>query len=109
MSSSPLPIDEVLPELIAALRAGPAAVLIAPTGAGETRRGPRVRRGGGVGGGGAVRNVGAAADRGAGRGAPHDCRGDRRGGVDVRPRGGVPDPLRAPGGAGDEDPGGDRG
>jgi len=35
-----LPIDEVLPELTAALRQGPAAVLIAPTGAGKTTRVP---------------------------------------------------------------------
>jgi ATP-dependent helicase HrpB len=37
---SPLPIDEVLPELIAALRSSPSAVLIAPTGAGKTTRVP---------------------------------------------------------------------
>ena len=37
---APLPIDEVLPELIAALRQGSAAVLIAPTGAGKTTRVP---------------------------------------------------------------------
>src|SRR6185295_6065886 len=36
----PLPIDDVLPELIAALQAGPAAVLVAPTGAGKTTRVP---------------------------------------------------------------------
>ncbi len=36
----PLPIDEVLPGLIAALRGGSAAVLIAPTGAGKTTRVP---------------------------------------------------------------------
>ncbi|HEY3571394.1 MAG TPA: ATP-dependent helicase HrpB [Thermoanaerobaculia bacterium] len=36
----PLPIDEVLPALITALREGPAAVLIAPTGAGKTTRVP---------------------------------------------------------------------
>jgi ATP-dependent helicase HrpB len=35
-----LPIDEVLPGLVAALRDGPAAVLIAPTGAGKTTRVP---------------------------------------------------------------------
>src|SRR5258707_976387 len=40
MPPSPLPIDEVLPELIASLRAGPSAVLIAPTGAGKTTRVP---------------------------------------------------------------------
>lgn len=37
---SPLPIDDVLPELVAALRAGPAAVLQAPPGAGKTTRVP---------------------------------------------------------------------
>ena len=37
---APLPIDGVLPELIASLREGPAAVLIAPTGAGKTTRVP---------------------------------------------------------------------
>ncbi|MFY9824232.1 MAG: ATP-dependent helicase HrpB [Thermoanaerobaculia bacterium] len=37
---SPLPIDEVLPPLLAALREGPAAVLVAPTGAGKTTRVP---------------------------------------------------------------------
>jgi ATP-dependent helicase HrpB len=36
----PLPIDEVLPELTNALRAGPSAVLVAPTGAGKTTRVP---------------------------------------------------------------------
>jgi ATP-dependent helicase HrpB len=36
----PLPIDEVLPALIAALREGSSAVLIAPTGAGKTTRVP---------------------------------------------------------------------
>lgn len=37
---SPLPIDDVLPELAGALRAGPSAVLVAPTGAGKTTRVP---------------------------------------------------------------------
>ncbi|MBK7878385.1 MAG: DEAD/DEAH box helicase [Planctomycetes bacterium] len=36
----PLPIDVVLPELLAALRANPCAVLRAPTGAGKTTRVP---------------------------------------------------------------------
>ena len=36
----PLPIDPVLPELVAALRRGPNAVLRAPTGAGKTTRVP---------------------------------------------------------------------
>jgi ATP-dependent helicase HrpB len=37
---TPLPIDLVLPELLAALRESPAAILIAPTGAGKTTRVP---------------------------------------------------------------------
>jgi ATP-dependent helicase HrpB len=40
MPSNPLPIDAVLPELVAALRANPSAVLKAPTGAGKTTRVP---------------------------------------------------------------------
>lgn len=35
---APLPIDTILPELLAALRASPSAVLIAPPGAGKTTR-----------------------------------------------------------------------
>jgi ATP-dependent RNA helicase HrpB len=42
MDSSPLPIDAVLPELTAALRANNAAVLVAPPGAGKTTRVPLV-------------------------------------------------------------------
>jgi ATP-dependent helicase HrpB len=38
----PLPIDDALPELAAALRAGNAAVLVAPPGAGKTTRVPLV-------------------------------------------------------------------
>jgi ATP-dependent helicase HrpB len=51
MSPSPLPIDEVLPELIAALRAESSAVLIAPTGAGKTTRVPPALLSAGIGGG----------------------------------------------------------
>jgi ATP-dependent helicase HrpB len=40
MSSLPLPIDAVLPELVAALRSNACAVLRAPTGAGKTTRVP---------------------------------------------------------------------
>ena len=40
MPLAPLPIDAVLPELVAALRRGPCAVLRAPTGAGKTTRVP---------------------------------------------------------------------
>jgi ATP-dependent helicase HrpB len=39
---SPLPIDEALPALTAALRASNAAVLVAPPGAGKTTRVPLV-------------------------------------------------------------------
>src|SRR5690242_10496815 len=39
---SPLPIDEALPGLTAALRDNPAAVLVAPPGAGKTTRVPLV-------------------------------------------------------------------
>ncbi len=42
MDYSPLPIDAALPELSAALRAGNAAVLVAPPGAGKTTRVPLV-------------------------------------------------------------------
>ena len=48
---APLPIDDVLPELIAALRQGSAAVLIAPTGAGKTTRVPPALLASGIGGG----------------------------------------------------------
>jgi ATP-dependent helicase HrpB len=48
---APLPIDEVLPELIAALREGSAVVLIAPTGAGKTTRVPPALLASGIGGG----------------------------------------------------------
>jgi ATP-dependent helicase HrpB len=40
MAFAPLPIDAVLPELVAALRAHPCVVLRAPTGAGKTTRVP---------------------------------------------------------------------
>jgi ATP-dependent helicase HrpB len=46
---SQLPIDEVLPALIAALREGSAAVLIAPTGAGKTTRVPPALLAAGIG------------------------------------------------------------
>ena len=42
MDYSPLPIDAALPDLSAALRAGNAAVLVAPPGAGKTTRVPLV-------------------------------------------------------------------
>lgn len=42
MSFPSLPIDAALPELTAALRAGNAAVLVAPPGAGKTTRVPLV-------------------------------------------------------------------
>src|SRR5215208_3004609 len=40
MARAPLPVDEVLPSLIAAVRSGGAAVLVAPPGAGKTTRVP---------------------------------------------------------------------
>src|SRR4051812_8078645 len=51
---APLPIDEALPALIAALREGPAAVLIAPTGAGKTTRVPPALLASGIGGDGQI-------------------------------------------------------
>jgi ATP-dependent helicase HrpB len=48
---TPLPIDEVLPGLLAALRRGPSAVLVAPTGAGKTTRVPPALLAAGIGGG----------------------------------------------------------
>lgn len=42
MARSTLPIDEVLPEVVAHLRAGPNLVLLAPPGAGKTTRLPQV-------------------------------------------------------------------
>src|SRR5580704_14590695 len=45
MDFSPLPIDPVLPQLTAALRARNAAVLVAPPGAGKTTRAPLVLAG----------------------------------------------------------------
>ncbi len=42
MDNSPLPIDSALPDLTARLRAGNAAVLVAPPGAGKTTRVPLV-------------------------------------------------------------------
>ena len=38
MTGPPLPIDEILPELLAALDGVPHALLIAPPGAGKTSR-----------------------------------------------------------------------
>ncbi len=48
----PLPIDEVLPRLSAALQEGNTAVLVAPTGAGKTTRVPPALLAAGIGGGG---------------------------------------------------------
>lgn len=50
----PLPIDAVLPELVAALRAHPCAVLQAPTGAGKTTRVPPALLDAGLAGSGTV-------------------------------------------------------
>jgi ATP-dependent helicase HrpB len=46
-----LPIDDILPELTALLAEGPAAVLLAPTGAGKTTRVPPSLLAAGIGGG----------------------------------------------------------
>jgi ATP-dependent helicase HrpB len=54
VSRAALPIDAVLPELMAALRAGPAAVLRAPTGAGKTTRVPPALLDAGLAGGGRI-------------------------------------------------------
>lgn len=51
---SPLPIDEVLPQLLAALRESPSVVLKAPTGAGKTTRVPPAVLDAGLAGNGAV-------------------------------------------------------
>ncbi len=51
---APLPIDAVLPELVAALRDHPCAVLRAPTGAGKTTRVPPALLDAGLAGSGAV-------------------------------------------------------
>ncbi len=50
----PLPIDEALPRLLAALQAGRSAVLVAPTGAGKTTRVPPALLAAGIGGGGRI-------------------------------------------------------
>ena len=54
MPVAPLPIDAILPALVAALRAGPSAVLRAPTGVGKTTRVPPAILDAGLAGGGAV-------------------------------------------------------
>jgi ATP-dependent helicase HrpB len=91
----PLPIDAVLPELIAALGGSRSAVLRAPTGAGKTTRVPPALLDAGLAGGGAVvmlepRRIAAraaarrmAAERGAelGGGVGFQVRFDRRAGV----------------------------
>ncbi len=94
---SPLPIDPVLPRLVAALRAGPAAVLVAPPGAGKTTRVPPALAAAGIGGGQIVvlepRRVAAraaarriAAERGweVGREVGYQVRFERRAGPDTR-------------------------
>src|SRR5829696_6000567 len=54
VNGAPLPIDPVLPELVAALRASPCAVLRAPTGAGKTTRVPPALLDSGLAGAGRV-------------------------------------------------------
>ncbi len=51
---APLPIDSLLPELVAALRGAPAVVLEAPTGAGKTTRAPLALLEAGLAGGGEI-------------------------------------------------------
>ena len=68
---SPLPIDEALPALTAALRAANAAVLVAPPGAGKTTRVPLVLARRAVGDRTEDPRAGAAPDRGARRRRPH--------------------------------------
>ncbi|WP_242347041.1 ATP-dependent helicase HrpB [Anaeromyxobacter terrae] len=50
----PLPIDDILPDAVAALRAGPSLVIEAPPGAGKTTRVPPAIHAAGVAGGGEV-------------------------------------------------------
>jgi ATP-dependent helicase HrpB len=50
----PLPIDPLLPEVVAALRASPAVVIEAPPGAGKTTRVPRALHEAGLAGGGEI-------------------------------------------------------
>jgi ATP-dependent helicase HrpB len=97
-SLEPLPIDPVLPALVAALRAGPAAVLVAPPGAGKTTRVPPALAAAGIGGGGQVvvlepRRIAAraaarriAAERGweVGREVGYQVRFERRAGPATR-------------------------
>jgi len=49
-----LPIDEALPALLTALREGPSAVLVTPTGAGKTTRVPLALLAAGINGGGQI-------------------------------------------------------
>ena len=98
MSLAPLPVDAVLPELLAALRSHGQAVLVAPTGAGKTTRVPPALLDGGLAGGGAVvvlepRRLAAraaarrmAAERGVALGAEvgYRVRFDHRAGADTR-------------------------
>ncbi len=51
MRQAPLPIDPLLPELVAALREGPSVVVEAPPGAGKTTRVPRAIHEAGLAGG----------------------------------------------------------
>ncbi len=98
MAPSPLPIDDVLPWLLGALRTGGGAVLRAPTGAGKTTRVPPALLDGGLAGEGMVvmlepRRIAARAaarriaeERGATVGGEvgWQVRFDRRAGRDTR-------------------------
>jgi ATP-dependent helicase HrpB len=54
VANEPLPIDPLLPEIVAALRAAPSVVVEAPPGAGKTTRVPRALHEAGLAGGGEV-------------------------------------------------------
>jgi ATP-dependent helicase HrpB len=51
---TPLPVDDILPELVAAIKSHPSAVVHAPTGAGKTTRIPPALLAAGVGGPGQI-------------------------------------------------------
>ena len=76
MSLSPLPIDDVLPELLAELRCRPAVLLRAPTGAGKTTRVPPALLDAGLAGAGEV--IVLEPRRLAARSAAARCAAERR-------------------------------
>ena len=93
----PLPIDPSLPQILQSLRDGPGLVLIAAPGSGKTTRVPAaIVRSGLL---GADSSVGDRPPAAAGRGAGGRGADRRRAGLDPRPRGRLPGPVRAPGSA----------